>query len=269
MCSVKGSVVSPVILRNKTGQVIRSVEEGPDSWLALAPPQEAYHWRDGYSAKELAKLWFCGGSVPVVPEPFDQLFGSADAIRGLQIKEAVCELVSRIDHFRGKHRHHDQILIGYVGERKTVVGVEAKAEEEFGPLIECYLEDPQGGGRDGSNIPARIELLAQSLFGKSTDAVRSLRYQLLHAFAGTLIEAKRQGADQSVFMVCEFVRKTPNADARERNHRDLQAFVQSLPKSGSTEVRADHLFGPIVVPGGKFVPAEMPAFIGKVTIDLD
>ncbi|MBI5764264.1 MAG: hypothetical protein HZA51_12150 [Planctomycetes bacterium] len=226
------------------------------------------HWKDGYSAKELAKLWFRCGTPPALPEAFAELFRSEAATRGLQIDEGICEVATPIDKFGGMHRNHDQILVGQAEGRKTVVGVEAKAEEEFGPVIASYLNDKDGGARPGSNIPARIELLARAIFGRSTAEIASLRYQLLHAFAGTIIEAKRREAVQSVFMVCEFVRANSNQEIRQQNHRDFEAFIRSFTGFETTDVRPGQLLGPINVPGGEFVPAGIPAYIGKVTVNL-
>ena len=259
----------PVVLRNGVGTAICSVDGDQDGWRTLAPPQQPNQWMDGHSAKELAKLWFHSGTPLFTPEPFVALFNSECEFRGLIIEEGICEVVTAIDAFGGKHRHHDQILIGRVGGRRTVVGVEAKGKEEFGPVIQEYLEDPKGGARPGSNVRARIELLANAIFGKPATEIDSLRYQLLHAFAGTIIEAKRQNAVQAVFMVCEFVRQGSDPMKRERNHRDFEAFIKAFSGFENTQVRTGQLFGPIHVPGGEFVPAEIPAYIGKVTINLD
>lgn len=49
----------------KNGQLITSV----DDWFRHAPPKGgADHWRDGRSAKELARAWIESGSVAVPDE---------------------------------------------------------------------------------------------------------------------------------------------------------------------------------------------------------
>jgi hypothetical protein len=45
-----------MVIRNRAGDVIRSLED----WEALAPPASATHWKDGRSAKALAKAWMDG-----------------------------------------------------------------------------------------------------------------------------------------------------------------------------------------------------------------
>lgn len=257
-----------IILQNSSGSKIRSVEGQSDSWHSLAPPQKPWQWQDGFSAKELAKLWFRNPQLEL-PSQFRALLESEESLARLEIETGICEAETSIDNFGGRHRHHDQILLGRVGARSVVIGVEAKGIEPFGPIIGEYLADPTKGGKPGSNIPARIELLARSIFDKPTLGVASLRYQLLHAFAGTVIEAKKRSADQAVFMVCEFARKDADREPAERNQRDFAAFLQTFPGYQSLNVPVGKLFGPIHVHGGAFVPTGIPAYIGKVTINLE
>jgi hypothetical protein len=70
----------------------------------------------------------------------------------------------------------------------------------------------------GSNVPARIYALAKGVFGPGTliptdlrPDIGELRYQLLAAIAGTLIEARRRWAEQAVFVVHEFVSEDDQA----------------------------------------------------------
>jgi hypothetical protein len=84
-----------------------------------------------------------------------------------------------------------------------VVNVEAKADEPFGDDMIGDYYDRTADSR--SNVPARIRQLSLALFGRVPDAaIRRLRYQLLHAAAGTLIEAAANKAEFGLFLVHEF-----------------------------------------------------------------
>jgi hypothetical protein len=88
-----------------------------------------------------------------------------------------------------------------------------------------------------------------------------LRYQLIHAVAGTLIEAVNQEAIQAVFVIHEFVpRRGKSAKAME-NDNDLKSFVNLL--SGDDQ-ETNRLIAPLFVPGGGKIPSDIPLYIGKI-----
>ncbi len=76
------------LIQNSNGQPIQTVDE----WEKLAPPKEREkHWKDGRSAKELAKAWFRTGG-PKVPEELDTLFRSHLSTEDLAIEIAIPDL---------------------------------------------------------------------------------------------------------------------------------------------------------------------------------
>jgi hypothetical protein len=93
-------------------------------------------------------------------------------------------IVTRLDQFRGEHRNHDLLLVGSAGGERTVVGVEAKNDEDFGRRIGDY-HALRSSGDVRSNVPARIELLVEGLFWTASGGGAALRYQLFTAAAGT------------------------------------------------------------------------------------
>src|SRR5689334_16496467 len=71
--------------------------------------------------------------------------------------------VTRLDEFGGEHRNHDVVAVGLANAGRTLVAVEAKAREQFGPLLCKHYES--GRAKKGSNIPERIRRLVRALFG--------------------------------------------------------------------------------------------------------
>lgn len=244
------------------GIQIRSVED----WSTLAHPKGgSQHWKDGRSAKELAKAWFKTGR-PEVPQELEALFKSCSSTKDLVIDVGIPEMKISLDNFRGETRNSDLILLGYVGNIRTLVGIEAKADEPFASVIQEHLRANLG---TRSNIPNRINLLSRQIFDSPIDEeLGQLRYQLLHGLAGTLIEAKNKKATQAVFVVHEFISSKVYQDKVDRNNADFEKFVHAFPGWKEASIRAGVLVGPIRVPGGKFVPGDIPILIGKATTNL-
>lgn len=236
-------------------------------WFRLAPPKKRkQHWKDGRSAKELAKAWFRMGD-PNVPEEIEALFKSHPLTNNLVIEEGIPEVVTKLDEFRGGHRNHDMILLGKTGKNCTLVGIEAKADEGFGKVIQDKMVE--GSKNPHSNVPNRIKCLSNSVFGRPIDEeLGKLRYQLLYAFAGTLIEAKKRNKTQAVFVIYEFVSSKLDQKKVKENDDDFKSFIKTFPELKGASIEAGKLFGPIQVPGGKFVPGDIPVLIGKVTTNI-
>ena len=249
-------------IQNGNSEKISSVKE----WFEYAPPKDKErHWKDDRSAKELAKAWFRTGEARV-PEELQALFKSHPLTKDLVIEAAIPEKQIKLDNFRGEPRNSDLILVGNAGDRKVVVGIEAKADESLGPIVHQYLEEKKG---TKSKVPDRIELLLQSIFGKAVDSdLGRLRYQLVHGLAGTLIEAKERQASLALFVIHEFQSARTREENIQRNIIDLERFVHSFDGFEKTVISPGILFGPIRVPGNEFVPAHIPFLIGKVTTDL-
>ena len=252
-------------IQNSSGEPVLSV----DDWLRLAPPKGGQRqWKDGRSAKELAKAWFRRGS-PAVPEELTELFATCPATQRLRGDLAIPEAVTRLDDFPGEHRNHDLVLHARQGESPTLhsygdgarpilIGVEAKADEPFGSEpVGQYLKRTRG---TRSNAPKRITELCQALFGRGPEAVADLRYQLLTAVSGTLIEARARHADLAIFLVHEFVTPATVDERHAANAADLDRFVAAL---GGGRIMPGELAGPFSVPGGRSVPSGIPILIGK------
>ncbi len=216
-----------------TGEVIRSV----DGWFEHAPPEGGLkQWKDGRSAKELARRWF-NREIGRIPWELGSLFRSHPATHRAVLIKGMAEHETLLDTFAGKGRQHDLLLDGFASGGSLVIGVEAKADEPFGPTIAERLALVEAAK---SNVPRRIANLSQAVFGSDVDgAIGKIRYQLLHAVAATIIEAIRRRADYAVFLVHEFVSTETSAAKQRENKRDLTRFVARLTRRSIKSIDVD------------------------------
>jgi hypothetical protein len=250
-----------------------------EDWRRYAPPKRGDdHWAIGRSALESARAWLRGGR-PELPEELRALLERRAATSDLRPLFAMPELVTRLDEFNGEHRNRDVIVLAESRGGRTLIGIEAKADESFGSAaVGPYLAAREAN--KGSNVPERIRRPVRALFGEEAledgrvkEPYASLRYQVLTALAGTLIEAKRRWAEQAVLVVHEFVSnsgrdyKGTDSARIDRNARALREFVSALP-GAPPDVKIDELTGPLQAPGGESVSSELPFFVGKVTVDV-
>lgn len=275
------------------GQEIGSLAD----WLKHAPPKKREkHWKPGRSATELARAWLDDGRGPTVPPDIASLLESHELTRGFSPALAIGELVTHLDDFAGEHRNHDLVVIGEAAGGSTLLAIEAKADESFSShTVESYLkacarqeseraakvEQAIAAGKRPprpSNVPARIKQLCAAAFGppesdaESVAAVaQSLRYQLVTALAGALIEARTRRCTQAVLIVHEFL-SDPDPDGEiegtdaskvERNARAFRQFVEAL--TGAALHEEAKLAGPYRVPGSNRVPGDVSFLLGKVT----
>lgn len=245
-------------IMNKSGVNISSIEE----WKLNSPPaSKVLHWQKGRSAYELAHSWLAGGQ-PQVPSALTELLDSHIDLLGFEAEWAVPEYETKLDQFRGNGRNHDLIILGAVNAKRTLIAIEAKVDETFGDLVRVD-EARSIKNKPRSKAPERIRQLTQAVLGNK-DAV-GLRYQLIHAVAGTVIEARKQEASQAVFVICEFVPSSGKTKKAMQNEVDYQAYLKQLI---GLEVEKGQLVGPVMLPGGGLVPADMPLYIGKIEIRI-
>jgi len=245
---------------------IRSV----DDWRTHAAPKAGKkQWKPGRSAMELANAWFPTPGSPSVPPELTALLDSHPHTRGMTLSVGHPEKTTALDDFAGGKRNHDLVLVGAAGGREVCVCVEAKADEPFGAkTVAQYLASVAG---TRSNVPERIRLLCEALLGKAHEEEQrfgQLRYQLLTAAAGTVIEAKGQTAQLAVFVVHEFLTDKTRVENIDRNREDLDRFLAVLLGKRSFHLTPGRLHGPIMVHGGRFVPAGVPLLVGKIARDL-
>jgi hypothetical protein len=246
----------------KSGPEIRSVED----WFKYAPPKMGkFHWKDGRSAKELARCWFRNGT----PKPPEELAALLEAKFGPEIvfDEAKPECIIELDEFVGEHRNCDLVVLCRAETERITINIEAKADEPFGDTTVGDYYDQKANSQ--SNVPARIQKLSQALFGREPDeAIRKLRYQLLHAAAATLIEARANEAELGLFLVHEFWSASLNRGRLKQNATDWENFVHAFPELASARIEENQILGPVLVAGGGRVPHSVPLYLGKLVTEL-
>lgn len=217
----------------------------------------------------MARAWFRTGET-AVPSELTALLGTHPWTRGFVLEQAIAEMPLRLDNYGGRDRRCDVLLIGRTDEGGIVIAVEAKADEPFGPLITAHRE--YGLMKSQSRVSLRIDDLMLAVLGvnyQQADAtVRGLRYQLLHTVAGVLAESQRLGFARAALIVHEFRSAISDPRGLAANAADLQRFVRHLPGQAHTEMGVGEFLGPISVPGGGMVPANVGLLIAKVVSQL-
>ena len=127
-----------------------------DDWFRLAPPARGVRqWRDGKSAKELAKAWCGRGSGPAVPIELQELLTTHPDTDGAVIFEATPERKVRFDKIPGEPRNADLVCLAERANELIAISIEAKAEETFGELVADVLKTPKPSRR-----PERVRSFA-------------------------------------------------------------------------------------------------------------
>lgn len=249
LCCRESTRSEPVVLSTE-----RVAVYSVDEWFAACPPKGGEkQWKDGYSAKESAKAWFREGRL-VLPREIGSLLASHVDFQSFRLGTVNPEVCTRLDEYR-QGRNADAIVTGVAGKKRTLLAIEAKASETFGEQIEDRLQS----AISGTNLPERINNLSLAVFGRlvlTVDAqLGTLRYQLLHALAATVIEATARGAEQAAFVIHHF----PNARrTNEEAFADFAAFVRVL---AGVAVPPGVLMR-VSIPGSDTVSRNLPLYVG-------
>jgi len=231
-------------------------------------PKKDYHWKAGRSAMELARSWF-RNSHPEPPDELLALLYSNPRLKNITLTKGTPELITRLPE-RGEGRNHDLSLIGHTDDEQITVTIEAKADESYGndTILEYYNKALQRR-KDGisTRVPERIEKL---LYMVDYDATvsnsnwRHIRYQLLTAVTGTILQAKLEGSSLAVLVVHEF--RTDNTDNTDnnkqlQNHLELEKLLSVLSGGGVNKMKTVILYG-------EFNVDDLDFMIGKIVTEL-
>jgi hypothetical protein len=196
------------------------------------------------------------------------LLSASSDLAGFEMTLATPEAQTAFDHFRGGRRNHDLLVVGSTAGGAVVVGVEAKADEPFGPTLSEYRDDARARLARGerSNAEERLKGITEGLLGRTLEldpTIGVLRYQLFSGVAGVLAAAKERQAAYAVFLVHEFITPQTDPQSRKRNLEDLRSFLaagfeREAPEGGSW------IEGPIHVFGSDLIPASTPLWIGHL-----
>jgi Domain of unknown function (DUF6946) len=256
---------------------ISTVEE----WFEWAPPLGGEkHWVDGRSAKEVAKAWCQSGGQTRVPAELQALLASNEHLGAFTVATVIPELQTQLGDVPRGARRHDLVLLGVdASKRRTLVGLEAKADEPFDASVAVRIERAQQEKERAireervyasAQIP-RIQRFARALFGRDAildgtpdPVVSELPYQLLAGLAGTLIEAGTRDAEQAAFVVHAFHSQRLDPERVAANDAGWVRFLQALPGGDRLDHRYGQLHGPLEIPGGEGIPS-IPLYVGIAT----
>jgi hypothetical protein len=245
-----------LVLKDRQNQPV----QGVDNWTRPKKPE--LQWKDGRSAKELAKAWF---ATPVCPPAVSDLLASRPETAGITLTEGWPEYTTPLPE-RGEGRNHDLLLLGRRHNEQVVVAIEAKVDEPFGPNIGEYWTAAQQSGKP-TRVPQRIEALLGMVFGPNARPDQApwkdLRYQLLTMVAGTALEADRQKASTAVAIIHEFHTELASPDRLAANGADLNAFMSVLLSQPGFRVVPGQLYGPVRLHVGRSEGQAVSLFIGK------
>jgi hypothetical protein len=232
-----------------------------EDWHTYAPPKRPeLHWKDGRSAKELARAW-CGSGSPAYPQDLAELLDAHPTTVGFSPELGIPELVTRLDDFRGEARNQDLVMIGTCDTRRVLLGIEAKADEPLGARLSEIRSDNLRSKRQ-----MRLDLLARAIVGRPVDSMLAhLRYQLLTGIAGTLIEAKRRQAAAAVFLIHVFHAPSLSPIREAQNATAVADLLAVLGVAPAARTARGWLTDPFTVPGGLFVPGDLPIMLGTLT----
>ncbi len=182
--------------------------ENMEDWRQLlADPVK--HWKDGYSAKELAKAW---AGCERFPRKVERILSQS----GLELTPLFGFPEYKINLPGGaRPSQTDLYVLAQDGEGSLFpIMVEGKAKETFGPLVSEWKKERSETGLE------RLDFLSKEL-GLAGRDIDGLRYQLLHRTVSVLLEARRIGARRGMMLVHAFA---DNADSFDDYRRFLAYF---------------------------------------------
>ena len=226
-------------------------------WEEWTRPKKKYQWACGRSAMELAKAWFPDGHLSAPRELMSLLF-SHPHLQGLKLIRGIPEYVTKLPQ-RGEGRNHDLWLLGRTKIASVTICVEAKADEPFGNHIVAEYRKAALRRRErgiSTRAPERIDALL-NMVKKTTSNWDGIRYQLLTAITGTILQARLDKSDLAVFVVHEFRTDKTTAENLERNDEDYERFLATLgiPSSASAD---GYLGGPVTIDGMECLVGKTP-----------
>lgn len=249
---------------DRNGQQIRTVHD----WQLLAGPTSPDQWRDGYSAKELAKAWAPDdgtGAAAVVTPLLREAFNDPT----LELTTGRPEHRTRFDDNPRGPRVHDLLLQATTASGPVVIGVEGKGCESFGLPLGEHLVAAAANERSGT--PARVRALVLGFFGGELDKLSTVGYQLLSALAGTLVEAKKATAVSAIVLVHEFRFDHSDEAARKSNLAQFETFIGALGTRLVAGQRSDDpwwITEPVEVRGANAMMADRTLVrLAKLTTD--
>ncbi|GEM_PF-1737869 len=192
-------------------------------WQALHP---ALHWRAGRSAVRLAETWSEAGGFPAEVQV---ALDAVDRLQGLRFVRAVAEHETPMP---GQGRASVTDLMVWAEDalgNPVLVGVEAKVDEGFGPLVRDWLVAGQGRG-SAENRARRLRRICADLdLDDRDDGIGELAYQLLHRSYAAVLTAIEERARRAVLLVHSFA---ASPEVPRSGWEELVGFAGALGVEG-------------------------------------
>lgn len=202
-----------------------------EDWYCKAGPKDKEtQWKDDFSAKEFARLWFKNETELVEPKEIKQIIDSLFGTH--QLLFCFPEHVSPLDTSKSG-RNHDMFILGNSEtEGLFVICIEAKVEEKFGEdTVASYFSKVK---EKSSGVPARIEWMKHKL--KLSNAnVDDIYYQLLTATCGTLTEAEKYKCKNCMFLIVQIIPHRNIKDAISGHKLEIKNFITANDEAKSED----------------------------------
>jgi hypothetical protein len=254
----------------RSGNPITSVDE----WFQYAPPMgRELQWRDGRSAKELAKAWCRDGAPPSPPSDLLTLLATIPQLSHLHFLLGYPERRVHFDNAPGEPRNTDLALLCDGPGGRVAISIDAKADESFGRALgdEIVVAASQWAFSERAAKLKRLQFLVATLLSSRRDGqarLSELRYQLLTAIAGAWAFAAENDAPVAVFVVHEFLPTDPDLARVRENERDLDQALTRITANQVTSLRPGQLLGPLLVPSNPAWPGVHHWYVGKCRTTL-
>ena len=195
-------------------------------WFRAAPPEgKEKQWVPSYSASELADYFLrYKGFIP--PEIDSYLAEIGIASESFSSEPECCTSLEKEGFGGGKSRQHDLLITSDTNE--VVIGLEAKAREDLDVFVTEKGDDPLT-----PNQEKRYAGLCEKLLGLKIERCSNIRYQLLSATAGTLIEADKRHIKKAVLLILLFKTPVVSDDHVVSTRNDIESFVSLLTKNNN------------------------------------
>ncbi len=229
-----------------------------DSWHRFAPPKDSEkQWKCTRSAMELAR--YITDNLPDLPYSIKTALAYAD--ESPSDDYVWCpEYVTQLPGIGGG-RNHDLILYN----NSIVIGIEAKADEKFDDTLALWLKKGEKNKDKGANRKERLNSLCSKVFNKPySEEHKELRYQLLSALSGTIIEAENRSQKKALLMVISFnINDQCNTQKIDRNDSDFAEFIKNI---GGIKNESSILNCPEIVFAGHKKLDKIETYIVKISI---
>jgi hypothetical protein len=210
-----------------------------DEWFDFCPPQKGEgQWKDGCSAKEMAKYWLEQNNHDQFKAFIQQKVSDFD------YDYIVPEYESVFDGYRSP-RKHDLFIAGK--NTSAIITVESKVEEsfgdgEFGENFKVTIDTKKI--TKNSNALDRMINLYQTYFHNNGD-ILNIMYQLTYWFAGSINDAIKYNIKNIVMVLQEFKTEPSNKEKLAKNLKEFEKFICFISEEKYKTIEANQIIGPI------------------------